>query len=70
MIAIDKAIAIEFEAPELHVHRSIVLDSLDRRAEALVAVHEAHLKMKSDAQLMGALSDRLAKHDDLWPRAR
>ena len=65
LTAIDEAITIDAEAPELHVHRSIVLDSLGKRAAALDAIHEARLRMKNDAPLMGALSDRLAKHGDL-----
>ena len=63
--AIDEAITIDGEAAVLHVHRSIVLDRLGRRAEALDAIREAHRRLKNDAPLMGALSDRLATHGDL-----
>lgn len=64
LVAVDKAIAVEVNAPELHVHRSIVLDSLDQPTAALDAAREAGRRMKNDAQLMGALSDRLARHGD------
>ena len=62
--AVEKAITIDNDAPELHLQRSIVLDSLDRPEAALGAVYEARRKLKYDAQLLGALSDRLAKHHD------
>lgn len=64
LAAIDEAIAIDDDAPELYVHRSIVLDSLGRSDEALAAAYEARGKLKSDPRLMGALSDRLARHED------
>ena len=65
LLTIDEAINIDGEAPELHVRRSIVLDRLGRRAEALDAIYKARRSMKNDAPLIGALSDRLAKHGDL-----
>lgn len=65
LAAIDEAIAIDCEAPELYVHRSIVLDSLGQPAAALTAANQARRRLKNDAPLMGALSDRLARHGDL-----
>ena len=65
LMAVDEAIAIDGEASEFHVHRSILLDHLGRRAEALVAIREARRRLRDDAPLMGAISDRLAKHGDL-----
>lgn len=65
LMTIDQAIAIDAAAPELYVHRSIVLDSLGKRAAALAAANEARRRLKNDAPLMGALSDRLARHGDL-----
>lgn len=64
LIEIDKAISIDSDAPEFHLHRSIVLDNLDQPAAALDAAYEARRKLKYEAQLMGALSDRLARHRD------
>lgn len=64
LVAVDMAITVEVNSPELHIHRSIVLDSLDLPTAALDAVREAGRRMKNDAQLMGALSDRLARHGD------
>lgn len=64
LIEIDKAITMDSAAPEFHLHRSIVLDHLGQPEAALSAAYEACQKLKYDAQLMGALSDRLAKHRD------
>lgn len=64
LVAINKAIAIDGDAPEFHVHRSILLDELFRPEAALEAAYEAQAKMKNDPFLMGALSDRLARHCD------
>lgn len=65
LVAIDKAIVIDSEAPEFHVHRSILLDELSRPEAALQAAYEAQAKLKQDPYLMGALSDRLARHREL-----
>lgn len=64
LIAIDKAIMIDREAPAFHIHRSILLDELGQPDAALLAAYEAQRKPIIDPYLMGALSDRLAKHGD------
>ena len=64
LLAIDKATSLDREIPEFHVHRSIVLDNLNQPVAALSAVREAQGLMKHDAHLMGAISDRLARHGD------
>jgi tetratricopeptide (TPR) repeat protein len=63
-IAVNRAISLDDGAPDLHVHRSIILDYLGRPKDALMALHEARRRMKNDAQLMGEVSDRLARHGD------
>lgn len=64
LIAIDKAITIDSNVAALHLQRSMVLDSLDQTEAALGAAYDARRKMSNDPQLMGALSNRLAKHCD------
>lgn len=64
LVAIDKAIVLDHTAPEYHLHRSMVLDILNQPKAALAAVYDARRELDNDAQLMAALSNRLAKHRD------
>ena len=64
LIAIDKAITIDGNAPAFHLHRSVVLDNLGQAEAALQAAYTTREKLNNDAHVMGALSERLAKHRD------
>ena len=64
LVAIESAIMIDGNVPAFHVHRSILLDELGQAEEALLAAYEAQKNPTNDPFLMGALSDRLARHGD------
>lgn len=64
LTAINRAIMIDSNEAAFHLRRSIVLDKLGQPEASLSAAYEARLKLNNDAHLMGALSDRLAKHCD------
>jgi len=64
LVAIDNAISIDDQGPEFYVHRSVILDALNQPKLALLAAHEARRKLKQDPYMMGALSERLARHGD------
>jgi tetratricopeptide (TPR) repeat protein len=64
LVAVDNAIKIDSDTPAFHLQRSVVLDSLGQPEAALTAAYETRRKLNNDAHLIGALSDRLAKHGD------
>lgn len=64
LVAINKALVLDADSPALHLHQSVVLDNLGRPEAALEAAYRARQKLNDQAHVMGALSERFAKHRD------
>lgn len=64
LVAINKAISIDGNAPAFHHHKSIALNRLGDSDGALISAYVARDKLTNEAHLMGAISELLANHCD------